>query len=106
MRESRRSTEPVMKNNLISSCRASVEHYSNEPTDTTSSGTSSKLKEALCNSTGEKIRLESRLTCGGQEKIMHERAGFRSRGCPWMINRGRQFYPSFCEPLRVKLQDK
>ena len=43
------------KNYIISSCRASVKHYSNEPTDTASSGTSSELKKALCNSEGEKL---------------------------------------------------
>ena len=43
---------------LISSCRASVEHYSSEPTDTASSGTSSEVNEALCNSAREKLDRE------------------------------------------------
>ena len=47
-----------LKYKLISSCRASVEHYSNEPTDTASSDTSSELKEVLCNSAGEKLDRE------------------------------------------------
>ena len=56
MRESGRSTEAIPpKVKVIST---SVEHYSNEPTDTASSGTSSELKEVLCNSAGEKLDRE------------------------------------------------
>ena len=40
------------------SFRASVEHYSNKPTDTASNGTSYELKEALCNGAGEKLDQE------------------------------------------------
>ena len=39
-----------------------MDHYSNEPTDTASSGTSSELKEALCKSAGEKLDREVSLT--------------------------------------------
>ena len=56
------------KKKLISSYRASVEHYSNEPTDTASSGTSSELKEALCNSAGEKLDQEVSLRVAAKRR--------------------------------------
>ena len=52
----------------LKSCRASVEHYSNEPTDTGSSGTSSELKEALCNSAGEKLDWEVSLRVAAKRR--------------------------------------
>ena len=53
---------------LISSCRGSVEHYSNEPTDTASSGTSSELKEAHCNSAEEKLDREVSLRVAAKRR--------------------------------------
>ena len=72
------------------------EHCSNEPTDTASSGTSSDIKEALCYSAGEKLDQEVSMWHPRED----ERAGFGSRGCPWMLDRGRQFYPR-CLLLRA-----
>ena len=53
---------------LIFSCRAGVEHYSNEPTNTASSGTSSELKEALCNSAGENLDREVSLRVAAKRR--------------------------------------
>ena len=50
-----RSTQT--KNKFLAAV-TSVKHYSNEPTDKASSGTRSELKEALCNSAGEKFDRE------------------------------------------------
>ena len=69
MRAEGNRSHSTWKKKLISSCRACIEHYSNKPTDPASSRTSSELKEALCNSAGEKIKSGSKLTCGGQEKM-------------------------------------
>ena len=61
MCESGRSTEAIR-------LEASVEHYSNEPTDTASSGTSSELKEALCNSAGEILDREVSLRLAAKRR--------------------------------------
>ena len=73
------------KQKLISSCRASVEHYSNsnEPTDTASSGTSSELEE-LCNSAEEKLDREVSLRVTAAEKMNEQDSG--------VLDRGRRFY--------------
>ena len=70
MSESGGSTEaiqPEIKTNLYS-CRASVEHYSNEPTDIARVATSSELKEALYNSAGEKIDQEVSLCVAAKRR--------------------------------------
>ena len=79
---------------------ASIEHYSNEPTDTASSGTiySFKLKEALCNSQcRRKIRSASKLMCGSQEKMNKQDSRVEV-----VYGVCKQFYPSYrCLLLRA-----
>ena len=77
MRESGRSREairPVLKK-LPILWIARVGCYTREPTDTTSNGTSTGLKEALCNSAGLKFDREVRFTCGGLETANERDSG-------------------------------
>ena len=91
VRESGRSREairPVLKK-LPFLWIARVGRYTKEPTDTTSNGTGTGLKEGLCNSSGRKLDQEVSYVW---RPGYGERAQFGSRGCPRVLDRGRQFY--------------
>ena len=75
------------KKTSLSLDRYRVGRCTKEPTDTISNGTSSGLKEKLCNSAGQKLDRAYMWRPGDGE-----RARFGSRGCPRELDRGRQFY--------------
>ena len=84
---------------------ARVGRYTKEPTDTTSNGTSPWLKEALCNSAGQKFDSRSKLTCGGLETANERDLGVEVvHGC--LAEGGDSILRVFSwELLKMKLQD-
>ena len=105
MRENGRSQEairPVLKLPILRIAR--VGRYTKEPTETTSNGARSGLKEALCNSTGQNPS-RSKLTCGGLETTNERDLGVEVvRGC--LAEGGESILRVFSwELLKLKLQD-